>query len=243
MGLKKIIKMFKDGNVSVCGLRGRGKDMLIANVVVRRDKPYISNIDYGGKYTPFKYEFIAQENTYDNFIRGDIKPYEYPFEDGTDIYLSDAGVYFPSQYCNELNKKYPNLPVFMALSRHLGACNVHYNAQTLNRVWDKIREQSDQYIQCRSCIVLGKLVIQSVRIYEKMQSAIDSVPPYRVKPPLLASREIKTNIQMQKQMYESTHGRIRSMYLIYINKSNYDTRHFRNLLKGVKPNENKENTD
>lgn len=243
MGLRKIIKIFENGNVSVCGLRSRGKDMLMANVVVRRGIKYVSNIDYGSDFVPFAYEYIAQENTYDNFIKGDIKPYEYPFPDGTDIYLSDAGVYFPSQYCNELNKKYPNLPVFMALSRHLGACNVHYNAQVLNRVWDKIREQSDQYIQCRRCIVIGKLVIQTVRIYEKMQSALDSIPPFRVKAPLMASREVKTSIELQKQMYYCTHGKITSMLLIYFNKSSYDTRHFKNLLKGVKPNENKENTD
>lgn len=46
MRLKKIIKMFEKGNVCVCGLKGSGKDMLFANVVNRRMKPYVSNTEY-----------------------------------------------------------------------------------------------------------------------------------------------------------------------------------------------------
>lgn len=34
MRFKKIIKLFNDQNVSVFGLRGRGKDLLFANVVI-----------------------------------------------------------------------------------------------------------------------------------------------------------------------------------------------------------------
>ena len=58
MRLKKIIKLFENGSVAVCGLRGSGKDLLTANVVVRRKKPYVSNIDYGGMYMPFNYKLI-----------------------------------------------------------------------------------------------------------------------------------------------------------------------------------------
>jgi hypothetical protein len=54
MRFKKIIRMFEDGNVCVTGLRGRGKDMLMSNVVVRRKKPYVSNVDYKGKKARFK---------------------------------------------------------------------------------------------------------------------------------------------------------------------------------------------
>ncbi len=32
MRLKHIIRLFETGNVCVCGLKGRGKDMLMANV-------------------------------------------------------------------------------------------------------------------------------------------------------------------------------------------------------------------
>lgn len=53
MRFKKMMKHFEDGNVCVIGLRGRGKDMLQGNVIVRRKKPYISNTDYGEIFTPW----------------------------------------------------------------------------------------------------------------------------------------------------------------------------------------------
>lgn len=127
--------MFRDGNVCVTGLRGRGKDMLIANVVMRRKKPYVSNVDYGGKWYPFKPEDIdCGKNTYKEFISGDVNKYVYPYPDGTDIYVSDAGIYFPSQYCGELNKQYPYMATFQQISRHVGKCNFHSNTQNLNRL-------------------------------------------------------------------------------------------------------------
>lgn len=155
MRIKKIIRLFEDGNVCVTGLRGRGKDMLLANVTQRRQKPYVSNTDYGGVRYPFiPNDFNCAGNTYKEFISGDLYPYVFPFPDGTDIYIADAGVYFPAQYCNELNRDYGYFATFMALSRHLGKSNVHFNVQNLNRCWDKIREQSDIYIMCNKCVVL-----------------------------------------------------------------------------------------
>lgn len=148
MRISKIVRMFKNGSVCVTGQRGTGKDMLTSNVVARRKTPYVGNIDYKcnkSMFQPFHYEFISLSgNTCHDLLSGNVKPYEFPYIDGSDIYLSDTGVYFPSQYCNELNKRYPSLPLFMALSRQLGTgCNVHVNVQNLGRVWDKIREQSD----------------------------------------------------------------------------------------------------
>lgn len=206
----------------------------MSNVVIRRKKPYVSNVDYGGQFIPYDYSLINQPNTYDDFLLNNVKPWVYPLEDGVDYYLSDAGVYFPSQYNGELNRKYPALPTFMALSRHLGQCNVHYNAQALNRVWDKIREQSDTYINCRRCIYLKplRLVIQVVRIYERYDAAVDSYPPFRTRASLLASSEAKTSVDIQRDQYNAQHGRIRTRVLMYINRSNYDTRHFKSLLEG-----------
>lgn len=230
MRFSKIVRMFKHGNVAVCGLRGRGKDMLMANVVVRRRKPYISNVDYGGKFNELDFSAIdCGKNTYNDFISGTLKPYTFPYPDGTDVYISDVGVYLPAQYCNELNKRYPYLPVFMALSRHLGKCNVHYNVQALPRAWDKLREQVDQYIDCRSCICLfGKIVIQRIRIYERYESCVNHVPPLRVGfhiKPDMTSEILQAN-------YLASHGVIKSKWLFYINRSKYDTRRFKTLLEG-----------
>lgn len=230
--MKKIIKLFRSGNVLVTGLRGRGKDMLLANVVVRRDLPYTSNCDYGGEYLPLDLmDFDCGGNTYDNFITGDIKPYYFPFPDGTDIYISDAGVYFPAQYCNELNRKYGFFSTFMALSRQLGECNVHINVQNLNRCWDKIREQSDIYITCNRCIVLfRKLVIETVTIYDKYESCLNRVPPYK-RPRVKMNEDRRLQIAMAKQNYVLQHGQIKRRTLFFINKSTYDTRVFKRMLE------------
>lgn len=232
--MKRIIKLFRAGNVCVCGLRGRGKDMLMSNVVVRRAMPYVSNVDYGDGFIQFEpNDYDCGLNTYENFINGDIKPYYFPHNDGTDIYISDAGIYFPAQYCKELNKRYGYFSTFMAISRHLGECNVHINVQNLNRVWDKIREQSDIYIMCNRCMVLfGKIVIQKVTVYEKYESAVDRVPPYRP-PKVRLNSDRKMNISMEKQRYRTAHGEIKPYLLFYWNRSNYDTRVFKRMLESA----------
>lgn len=230
MKLCKIIRLFEQGNVCVSGLRGTGKDMLMANVVVRRKLPYVSNVSYGGVHYPLDFGLLdCGLNTYRDFIEGTIKPYIYPYDDGTDIYISDGGIYLPAQYCNEINKYYGHFATFMALSRHLGDCNVHFNVQNLNRMWDKVREQSDIYINCRWCVVICGIVIQSVRIYELYDSAVKRVPPFRLPRPLL-SPDRQFQWKIQKQNYEVSHGSIQSMLLVYRNKSTYNTRLFQEVL-------------
>lgn len=235
MGLRKIIRLFEDGNVCVCGLRGRGKDMLTANVVMRRKKPYVSNTDYGGHFYAFvPKQFDCGGNTFRNFLSGNVFRYVFPYQDGTDIYIGDAGIYFPSQYQGELVKDYGYLATFMALSRHLGDCNVHFNVQNLNRVWDKIREQSDTYIMCMGCTVLfHKIVIQRVRIYELYDAALKRVPPFRLPRPWLNPDRI-FQWKIQKQNYEIAHGLIKSKLLIYWNRSHYNTRIFKEVLANGK---------
>ena len=104
-GLSSVIKLFKSGNVLVCGLRGTGKDMLLSNVVARRKSPYVSNIDYRCKSSEFislDLNSLDIKNTYKNFVSGEVVPYSYPYPERSDIYISDAGVYFPSQFEREL---------------------------------------------------------------------------------------------------------------------------------------------
>lgn len=230
--MKRIIRLFEKGNCCICGLRGSGKDMLMANVVVRRKKPYISNVWYGGDHHDFvPMEFDCGRNTYANFLHGKVMAYKFGYQDETDIYISDAGVYFPSQYCGELNKHYGYFATFMALSRHLGDSNVHFNAQNLNRVWDKIREQSDIYIMSKWCkVFFHKLVIQRVYVYENYDSAVKRVPLFNMKRPLLNPNRQLT-YDLAKQSYYITHGKIKAYTLIYINRSNYNTRIFKEVLE------------
>lgn len=231
--MKKIIKMFDRGNVSVCGLRGAGKDMLFANVIVRRNNRYISNTNYGEGWIPFHPDMLNCNNTYKNFLNGNVRHFSYPFPDGIDIYIADGGVYMPSQNQGELCKEYGHIPVFMALSRHLGDCNVHYNVQNLNRMWDKIREQSDLYIRCMWCKVLfGRFVIQKVIIYEKYESAVNRVPPFRLRRPWLDPNRLQL-WEIQKTNYEISHGLVKPRLLIYKNRSNYNTRIFKEMLENA----------
>lgn len=240
MGLKKIIKLFKNHSIAVFGEKGSGKDLLMANVVVRRKLPYVSNVNYGEGYIPYEYDKIDIKNDYTNFNEGKINPYKFPYKDGTDIYLSDCGVYFPSQYCNELNKKYKSLPVFMALSRQLGECRVFTNQQALGRVWDKIREQQERYILCKKCIYIKpfNLVLQKVYIYDNYESAAQKRRPLIISKPLFMSKDTRMRLKQQQEEYLCNHGEIQSKWLIYFNKSTYDTRQFKKIMKGERNEKN-----
>lgn len=231
MRLKSVIRLFEDGNVSVSGLRGRGKDMLTANVVVRRKKPYISNINYGGEWYPLEFDKLnIGENTCFDFIDGNVKYYEWPYPLGCDVYGSDLSVYLPSHEVKDLNKRYPYLATAMCLSRHVGEYNFHFNSQRLHRVWDKVREQSDTYIVCMKCVVILGFVFQRIRTYTDYDAADRQVPPYPVKKPMFG-RDRRLAWQLDYAKYVTSHGEIKSKLLIYRNRSQYDTHHFRRVLR------------
>lgn len=243
MRFKRVIKMFEDGNVCVTGLRGRGKDMLFANVIARRGKEYISNINYHpkgenaveAKFYPLELDKLdCGGNYYNNFVTGDVNYYEFPYPDGTDIYISDVGVYFPSQYCSDLNRKYPHVPTYMALSRQLSDNSVHLNVQNLNRCWDKLREISDIYITCRRCIYLWGLVFMQITTYERYESCVNRVPVFKGHLGIFSRREMRNLLEIEKMKYEVQHGEIKNRLLLFINKSDYDTRFFKEMLKNGK---------
>lgn len=235
MRFSKIIKIFEEGNVCVCGLRGSGKDVLFGNVIARRNVPYVSNLDYTNRknYQELDFDKIdVGKNTWRNLIKGKPRYYKFPYQSGSDIYISDVGIYMPSQYCFELNREFPHLPTYMALSRQVSHNNFHINVQSLNRAWDKIREQSDQYICCRWCKVLfGILVIQRITIYDKYQSAVDRVEPCRIRMPLFASSEVRQNAALYLDKFFNTYGNVKSHWLIYINRSKHDTYYFEKLFE------------
>lgn len=242
MRLKKLYKKtFKQGNVIVTGLRGRGKDILMANIIARFSNSYISNFDYkcnNSKFIALDFNNLDCKNSYKNLVNGNIINYCYPYPLGCDIFVSDAGVYFPSQYCNELNRDFKFMPTFQALSRQLGRCNFHCNVQNINRLWDKIREQADIYIMCNWCRVLfGKMVIQCVTIYDKYESCLNRVEPFKpLKVPTFHKSINKDlyrvkNLEL-KRSFDERNGMVKRKLLIYINKSDYDTYYFDKLFKG-----------
>lgn len=244
MNLKKVIKCFKRGNVLVYGLRGRGKDVLMGNVVARTKAKYISNLDYTKDERKIDFnpeDFNCGKNSYRNFLDGNILPYKFPYPLGTDIYISDAGTYFPAQYNNELNRDYKYFPTYFALSRQLSGNNIFMNAQSLNRIWDKIREQCDCYIKCCGCKFLFGFVFMRVIIYDKYESALAQVEPFSLKLPLRRNKQTKMMYELEKERYRQTHGSIRAYTLIFRNKSKHDTLYFKSLLEGE--NDEKITTD
>lgn len=236
-----VANLFEQGNVIVTGLRGKGKDMLMANVIARAKKPYISNVDYKCKRSPFlplDLNKLDIDNTYEDFISHKLTPYDYPYPERCNIYISDAGVYFPAQYQGQLCKKYEGLVYFQALSRHLGDAQFHCNVQNLNRLWDKIREQSDIYIRCVDCrVIFRKWVIQKVVVYDKYEACLNRIDPYKpVKTPILGNAESRAQYRSRNEIalreFKERNGLVKPVTLIYKNKSKYDTRLFKTLLGG-----------
>lgn len=225
-----LVKLFESGNVLVSGLKGRGKDMLFCIVVNARKRDYISNVNYSNpnkKYKCFPLDLKVWElsgNTYTDMVDGTIKRYVYPYPDGIDYYISDAGIYFPAQYQAELVKKYKSAPMFQALSRHLGDCAVHCNVQVIPRVWDKIREQSDIYIRMHNCkVFLRKFVFLTAYTYTNVDSCTAAIVP-----PFFGlgkrSRELKLS-------FEIAHGQIKKYSFLCRIPYKYDSRRFKRLLE------------
>ena len=165
-------------------------------------------------------------------LKDRIKQYNYPYPKECDIYISDCGIYLPSQYCNQLNRDYEGLISFQALSRQIARCNLHINAQNLNRVWDKLREQSDVYIRCVKCYYIFGFVLQKVVIYDKYESCLNRVNPCRIRKPLFASKKVKQDVELYLDNFYNIHGNVRSHLLFYKNKSKHNTYLFGDILEG-----------
>lgn len=220
-----IIKLFQSDSVIVFGKKGKGKDLLFQHVIKKRKKPYYSNVPYG-----YKYEFLSMSdisldpNTYESFIDDTIIKVPNKLKDKQDYYISDAGVYLPSQYHSLLDKKYKSFPIFYALSRHLNLMNIHMNTQSLTRPWDKIREQAGYYIQAVGKISLPFIIFHRVRIYDRYQTAKMEVRPLK----RVMSNQFNNAISRQ---HESNNGLIKEKWIFTLKRNiKYDTRYFKNIV-------------
>jgi hypothetical protein len=222
---KQLIKYFESSSVIVFGKKGKGKDLVFQHVIKNRKKPYYSNIPYGYKYTPLEIKNLdLSPNTFNEFILGKITKVENTLNDSQDFYISDAGVYLPSQYHGLLDKTYMSLPIYYALSRHLNLMNIHINTQALNRVWDKLREQADTYIRVYRTIKIFNLFFTSMIIYDKYQTAKLELLPMKRK----FGNEY--NNAMFRQ-YEATNGEIKKLTICTRKKIlKYDTRYFKSII-------------
>lgn len=224
------LRLFDKGNVIVTGLRGCGKDMAFCIAVNRRKKDYISNVEYSSpkkRYKHFEFDSNVWKlggNTYKNFADDSLKKFVYPYPDGLDYYISDAGVYFPSQYATELVKRYGGAPLFQALSRHLGDSNVHCNVQNLNRLWDKIREQSDLYVCMKGCkVFLRRYAFLRGCVYETAEAC-----EKRLTPPHFGIGKEARNRRVE---FETHNGRIKTFWFVSKIPYRYDDRRFKRMLE------------
>ncbi len=175
---KWLVGEFRRCNVMVFGKKGSGKDVIFAHVIALRGEKHYSNIPYDQNTEVIELrEINAGDNTFEDCINGTVRPFEPRFDERSDIYVSDAGIYFPNTMDKRLNEMYPSMPVMLALSRHLYENNIHTNCQAFDRPWKKIREQADSYIQVLRTVRRGDCLYVKIRGYDRYSNAENEVNP------------------------------------------------------------------
>lgn len=223
-----IINCFKKGNMIVYGNKGKGKDLVFQKIIEwRKNENYLSNLNYGYNYENIKLKDIDVGNTHHNFIHEELKVVEkQPFE-CKDIYISDTGVYLPSQHDSTLHKVYPTFPIYYMLSRQLTSNNIHTNVQNIEREWKALRELGDGFIWCKKTIKIFGYLVTFCNYYDRYQTACNKILPIK-KPKLTEGRT-------EYEQFYATNGTIREFFVINrIKNIKYDTRAFHEKLYGYK---------
>ena len=225
----ELYTLSKQGNLIVFGKKRKGKD-LIFNAIINKNKNKVySNIQFNkDKCDILELHDTNLNLTYKEFIEDKIEKInveDIKFESFRDYFLSDGGIYLPSQEQGTLCKEYKSLPILYALSSQVFKMNIHVNTQSLNRVWDKLREQADTYIKALKTIKIGSFFITKYRLYDKYQSAENDLRVYPTH--LFTSKESKA----QEENYYAMHGLIKECFIIqHKNNIKYDTNAFRKII-------------
>ena len=232
-----ILDKFIHGNIIVAGQKGKGKDLFFNYVINARKAPCRSNIQFNEKYckkTDLDYLLLKDDDgkqlKYEDFLDNKFTPVKKILDENVDYYISDGGVFLPSQCHNELDKKYPSMPITYALSRHLAHANIHVNTQFLGRVYNKLREMSDGVFIMRKTIKLPFFMIQKMTYYDDYQKALQNLRPFHSNR-LLSSKENKA----LAENYRAQNGLIMDLFIIQRKKNiKYDTREFHKIIYGEK---------
>lgn len=223
-------RLFSTHNIIVFGAKGKGKDLLFQKVIasLNKKKPYMSNIDYGYKYIhKDPKELNLDPNTYQNFIAGAVIPIKHDARlEGVNYFLSDGGVFLPSQEDKTLHKDFKSFPLYYALSRHWLNSSIHVNTQALNRLWRPLREQADFFIKCNRVRNYGLFLVGEITLYERYESAMNNARP----PSKKALNKFNNALYNQ---YQWSNGYIENRkYIIWKKQIKYDTRYFKKVLTG-----------
>jgi hypothetical protein len=207
---------FDNYDCAVYGFRGSGKDVIFAHTINLKGGKHYSNIYYNDdtEVRDIK-DLHVGGNEYPDFIGGNIRKFEPNFEEGYHFFISDAGVYLGCQYNKELNENYGELPIHLALRRHLYDSHVHTNSQALNRPWDKIREQQGCFIHALGTVDYGDHLIVTAISYTKYESALECMPP--------PESPDKYHVMKYGEILEHK-------FKVPVSSLSYDTRHFKTIL-------------
>ena len=229
-GKKALIECFSSANCIVFGLKGCGKDLIFNKVINARNENCYANIPYNKELCSVKdiQDFSVYPNTFETILENNIVKIDKTNKESCDYYISDGGIFLPSQYSNTLIKKYPSLPIYYALNRHLTNSNIHINTQYLGRVWDKLREHAGYYIKAVKTTNIFGFLITDFIIYDTYTSASAQMRPYKITG-LITHSESRAN----KEDFESKHGLVKEYKIIQRSKNVfYDSRYFHRLLYG-----------
>ena len=228
---RNVLWNFKHCNVIVAGKKGTGKDLVFQYVINHRKDFYYSNISYGGKHKIVSlHDVSVSPNTYNNFVDDKVVKIKRSFKEEKDVYISDIGIFLPSYMDSTLYKKFPSMPIYYALSRHLYNSNVHCNTQNIERGWKALREQADFFIITKRTFKLfGFIFVTKMYTYDRYESAKQNFLPIK-------KRILNKYSKAEYDLYNATHGDIRCGYLIqFRSQLKYDTRAFGSIiLKGRK---------
>lgn len=230
--LTELALNFKKCNCIVFGRKGCGKDLIFNAVINKRKEVCFCNILYNRDYSikrPIKY-FNVEPNTYVSLLEDNITTIPKRIKENIDMYISDGGIYIPSNCDNDLCKRYPSLPIYYALSRHLGNMNIHINTQYLGRVWCKLREQADCYIKAVKTrkSLFGQSLITECIVYDTYKSAMAELLPYECG--FFKSNEEKAKLEE----FKARNGEIKRLIIKQkIKNINYDSRWGHKLIYGT----------
>ena len=226
---KRIKNAFVSGSCMVSGRKRFGKDILFQTMINARNETYFANIDYGGDYHHIEMkDLLLGDNDYKSFIDGKVTQCEKIDKlEGHDIYISDGGVYLPSQMDSYLHKIYPSFPITYALSGHMYNNGIHVNTQRLDRVWKALREQADYFVRMRKrCLKLPFIIVLFTTEYDKYESAVQELSPMK-------STFFNKYSKAEKELYKAQHGFIKDGLIIVSKRSlHYDTRAFHKVIFG-----------
>lgn len=231
-----LLTVFSQGNVLVAGHKGTGKDLLFNYVICEREKRgevHSANIAYTER-TKIRAprDYCLSDNSYEEFTSGNYKKESKNFTEREDYYISEAGLCLPSWLHSKLEKDkvLKKLPITFALSRQLANFNIHSNAQSFTRIWDKLREQADYLIWTEKAKVYGKKKPKKFKItfiiYNRSETALQHTQPFE--PPKNLFGQIKKPYRDSAYNFNAKNGYVERLTIRakYPKNSVYKTRDF-----------------